>query len=62
MDHREDRSGVGSDVGSVWITGSEDRSGVGSDVGSVWIIGRTGQELAVTWGVCGSQGVRTGQE
>ena len=26
---REDRSGVGSDVGSVWITGREDRSGVG---------------------------------
>ena len=44
VDHREDRSGVGSDVGSVWITGSEDRSGVGSDVGSVWITGRTGQE------------------
>ena len=22
VDHREDRSGVGSDVGSVWITGS----------------------------------------
>ena len=44
MDHREDRSGVGTDVGSVWITGREDRSGVGSDVGSVWITGRTGQE------------------
>ena len=29
----EDRSGVGSDVGSVWITGREDRSAVGSDVG-----------------------------
>ena len=45
VDHREDRSGVGSDVGSVWITGREDRLGVGSDVGSVWITGRmTGQE------------------
>ena len=41
MDHWEDRSGVGSDVGRVWIIG---RSGVGSDVGSVWITGRTGQE------------------
>ena len=42
MDHREgDRSGVGSDVGSEWITGREDRSGVGSDV---WITGQTGQE------------------
>ena len=47
----EDRSGVGSDVGSVWITRREDRlgttmtiKGVGSDVGSVWITGRTGQE------------------
>ena len=40
----EDRSGVGSDVGSVWITGREDRSGVGSDVEGVWITGRTGQE------------------
>ena len=44
MDHREVRSGVGSGVGSVWITGREDRSGVDSDVGSVWITGRTGQE------------------
>ena len=43
VDHREDRSGVGSDVGSLWITGRT-RSGVGSDVGSVWITGRTGQE------------------
>ena len=40
----EDRSEVGSDVGSVWITGREDRSGVGSDVESVWITGWTGQE------------------
>ena len=44
MDHRVDRSGVGSDVGSVWITGSGDRSGVVSNVGSVWLTGRTGQE------------------
>ena len=44
VDHREDRSGVGCDVGSVGITGSEDMSGVGSDVWSVWITGRTGQE------------------
>ena len=41
FDHREDRSGVGCDVG---ITGSEDMSGVGTDVWSVWITGRTGQE------------------
>ena len=39
---QEDRSGVGSDVGNVSITG--DRSGVGSDLVSVWVIGRTGQE------------------
>ena len=42
MDHREYRSGVGSDVGSV--DHREDRSGVGSNVGSVWSTGRTGQE------------------
>ena len=36
-------------------------SGVDSDVGSVWITGRTGQEYAVMWGVCGSQVGRTGQ-
>ena len=38
MDHREDRSGVCSDVDSGDYR--EDRSGVGSGVGSVWITGR----------------------
>ena len=36
VDHREDRSGVGSDMGSVWITGMW---GVCGSQG-----GRTGQE------------------
>ena len=62
MDHREDRSGVDSDVGSVWITGRGDRSGVGSDVGSVWITGRgdrsgVGSDAGSVW-ITG----RTGQE
>ena len=35
MECVDDREGVGSDVGSVWITGSKDRSGVGSGVRSV---------------------------
>ena len=51
-----DRLGVGSDVGSMWITGRtyHEYAVMWGVCGSQGV--RTGQEWAVMWGVCGLLG------